>query len=229
MFEIAPLSGVGSVDLGLGLAAALAAGLAGSLHCAAMCGPLAAVAHRARGGWHGAAAWHGGRLLAYAGVGAMLGSFGGGLARTLSADAHRVLPWVMVLGLVLSAFELGRGAVVPVVGSLLTRVTRIGARLGPWARGGLLGLATPLLPCGLLWGVFLAAAGAGTAVSGAALMLLFGAGSTPSLAAVQLGADWVGRYPRAQWWLRRAVPLVAAAVIVVRTLTIDPHLGGTCH
>jgi sulfite exporter TauE/SafE len=130
-----------------------------------------------------------------------------------------VLPWVMALGFVVSAFDLGSrlpplAALAPWAG----RLARAGSSAGPVGRALALGAATPLLPCGLLWGMFLVAIGAGTPSGGALVMALFALGGTPGLATVQAGAAWTGRWPRAERFLRVAVPLVAAAALVWRAL-----------
>lgn len=215
-----------------GAGAAFAAGLAGSLHCALMCGPLAAAArpHGTRAG--GAlAAWHAGRLAAYAVVGAGLGLGGRGLATTLAGRVQPLLPWLMAAGLAASAFELGRRLpALPAITAVGGAVARLGARLGPIGRALALGAATPLLPCGLLWGIFLAAVGAGTPLGGGAVLVAFGAGSTPGLAVVQAGAAWSGRRPRLERFLRRGVPLLAAAALVWRALAVPAAgAGPACH
>jgi len=215
-----------------GIVAAMAAGLAGSLHCALMCGPLAAAArpHAAPAG-RPLAAWHLGRLIAYALVGAALGLAGRGIASALASRVQPVLPWVMAVGLAASAFELGRRLpAVPALSAVARRIAGLGARLGATGRAAALGAATPLLPCGLLWGMFLAAVGAGTALGGSLVMVTFGVGSTPGLAAVQAGAAWSGRHPRVEVVLRRAIPLAAAALLVWRALMV-PGAGAApaCH
>lgn len=197
-----------------------------------MCGPLAAAARPHAGPRGGAlAAWHAGRLGAYAAVGAALGLGGRGLATTLAGRVQPLLPWLMAAGLAASAFELGRRLpAVPAITALGGAVARLGSRLGPVGRALALGAATPLLPCGLLWGIFLAAVGAGTPFGGAAVLVAFGTGSTPGLAVVQAGAAWSGRHPRLEQLLRRGVPLIAAAALVWRALAV-PAAGGppACH
>lgn len=225
MNEAAPL-------LWAGVVGALAAGLAGSLHCALMCGPLAAAARP-----HGApagrplVAWHLGRTAAYAAVGAALGLAGQGIASALAERVQPVLPWLMAAGLAASAFELGRRLPsVPALSAVARRIAGLGARLGATGRAFALGAATPLLPCGLLWGIFLAAVGAGTPLGGSLVMVGFGVGSTPGLAAVQAGTAWSGRYPRVETVLRRAIPLLAAALLVWRALMVPAaHGAPACH
>lgn len=215
-----------------GTGAALATGLAGSLHCALMCGPLAAAARPASTPCSPAlASWHAGRLAAYALVGAGLGAAGQGLATALAARVQPYLPWVMAVGLAASAFEIGRRLPsLPALTAAARAVARLGARLGPVPRALALGAATPLLPCGLLWGIFLTAVGAGTPAAGAGVMVAFGVGSTPGLAAIQAGAAWSGRHPRTERVLRRAIPLAAAALLVWRALAL-PEAGAApaCH
>lgn len=224
MFESAPL-------LWAGGAAALAAGLTGSLHCALMCGPLACAPLPAAGADRRRAAlgWHAGRLAAYLAVGAALGLAGGGLVRALALRVQPLLPWVMAAGLAATAFELGRRLpALPGLAGLGRGLARLGARTTPVGRAFALGAATPLLPCGLLYGLFLAAVGAGSAAGGALVMGLFGIGSLPGLTAAQAGTAWSGRFPRVEAVLRRAVPLVAAGVLVWRALAV-PAAGAAPH
>ncbi len=173
------------------------------------------------------AAWHTGRVAAYTLVGAALGLAGLGVATALAARVQPVLPWLMALGFVVSAFDLGSrlpplSALAPWAG----RLARAGAAAGPVGRAFALGAATPLLPCGLLWGMFLVAVGAGSPAGGALVMGLFALGGVPGLATVQLGAAWTGRWPRAERFLRVAVPLVAAAALVWRALMAGGGDGG---
>lgn len=227
MFDNAPL-------LWAGGGAALAAGLAGSLHCALMCGPLACAPLGAAAGGRRrtATAWHAGRLAAYLAVGAALGLAGAGLARTLAERVQPLLPWVMAIGLAATALELPRRLpALPGLAAAGRQIARWGARTTPSGRAFALGAATPLLPCGLLYGLFLAAVGAGSAAGGALVLGLFGVGSLPGLAAAQAGTAWTGRFPRAELVLRRAVPLVAAGVLVWRAL-MAPAAGAAappCH
>lgn len=218
-----------------GAAAALVLGATGSGHCALMCGPLACAAGATSSGrqrLHAATAWHLGRLSSYALTGAILGAVGHGLTQHSTTEAVRgALPWILAAGLVASALELGRRVpVLPWLGRATRAVGRLAARLSPSGRGLALGGITPLLPCGLLYGLFLAAAAAGSSRGGALLMGAFALGATPALVAVQGGSNALRRWPRAALVLRRSVPLLAAAVIVWRALHAGPPTGApTCH
>lgn len=203
--------------------AALITGATGSLHCALMCGPLACAGGTSRAGVIG---WQLGRISSYVLVGAALGAIGRGVSVLLVSEAQRVMPWVMAAGLILTAFDLTR-RVPPIPG--LKRVTsffaaRATSQQSPGARGFLFGVLTPLLPCGLLYGLFLAAIATGDALEGAGLLGAFGLGALPALLAVQLGASRLSLSPRVSFVVRRLVPVAAAAVLIVRALLVRPEV-----
>lgn len=201
----------------LGIAGAFVAGVTGSVHCALMCGPLACVPVSRQREVQPALAWQLGRLTAYALVGFVLGALGRTALLLVRADVTPVLPWLMAAGLVLTAFDVGRKLpAIPGVARLSRLLTRAGLRTPPLARAALLGAATPFLPCGLLYGMFLSALAAGTPTRGALVLGAFALGSAPALAAVQLGA---GRFTVPPL-LRRAVLLGAAGLLIFRALSV---------
>lgn len=197
-------------------AAAVLAGLAASPHCALMCGPLASAGSpllRARVGWHL------GRGAAYASVGALLGAIGHKATDLLGNAAWRALPWVLAAGLVASALELGRRLPpLPFLEAAFQRGAALGENLSPSTRAAAMGALTPFLPCGVIYGIFLAASAAGDALGGLLVMLAFAVGATPLLVAAQAPVHWGRRLGPVAPVLRRAVPLVAAAVVVWRAL-----------
>jgi sulfite exporter TauE/SafE len=214
-----------------GAAGALMVGVTGSVHCLLMCGPLACAslptvqsAHRTRA----MGAYQLGRVLAYAGMGALLGALGGGVTRALAVSTRPYLPWLMAAALVASALELGkRLRPLPGLSRLASGLARLSAKFSPVGRAGAMGALTPLLPCGLLYGVYMAALAAGSPGNGALVMGAFALGGLPALLGAQLqSALWKKGPP----WLtglvlRRGVPLVAAGVLVVRAL----QTPGRCH
>lgn len=208
-----------------GVGSSFVAGLTGSLHCGLMCGPLACAGAQAGKSRLGAVAWHVGRIGAYAGVGAVLGALGGSVASALSVSAQRVLPFVMAVGLVATALDLGKHLrPLPGVGAISRVLARLGARLGPLGRALALGAATPFLPCGLLYGLFLAALATSSALGGALVLAAFSLGGAPALAAAQVGHGTLrARWPQLEPIVRRVVPLTAAAILIVRALqATDP-------
>jgi sulfite exporter TauE/SafE len=221
-----------SVVVGAAAAASFLTGLGGSGHCALMCGPLACVGlpGDARARRRAALGWQAARLVAYAALGASLGLVGHAGLSLARTPVARALPWILVAGLVLSAAEVGRRLpALPGLGRIPAGLARRGARLSPASRAALRGAATPFLPCGLLYGALVVAIGTGSAAAGALVMFAFGLGALPALALVQLGAPRLAAHPAVGRAVRRAVPLLAAAVVAWRALSARGAGPPHCH
>lgn len=214
---------------------ALATGALGSAHCAAMCGPLA-VAGCTRGqrvAGSDALGYFGGRVVAYATVGAVVGHLG--------RHALCILPMGVLEGIAIAAVALAaayRGVTLlrgkgTGEGLVALRRKRAGggiwALLGElWPRRGLgLGLATGVMPCGLLLPAWALAAGTASALSGAAVMAVFSLATLPGLlvplAGRRLLQRIVDRLPRRAFGLAWCA---LAAWIAVRPLLVAT---GACH
>lgn len=213
-----------------GAAGALMVGITGSVHCLLMCGPLACATLPGLDGStrvRAIAGYQGGRLLAYALVGGALGALGGGVALALSVSTRPYLPWVMAAALVASALELGKKLrPLPGIAHVSRCVGRVSARFSPPLRASALGAITPLLPCGLLYGVLAAALASGSFLDGALITFAFAAGALPALLAAQVQSGlWRSRKPIVSFVFQRAVPLAAAAVLVYRAVNTKLN----CH
>ncbi|HWA74017.1 MAG TPA: sulfite exporter TauE/SafE family protein [Polyangiaceae bacterium] len=212
------------------------ASLAGSAHCAAMCGGFVAAYASGEGEAPGRRAlshvsYNAGRLLTYTALGAAAGTLGraldlagraAGLADAAGIVAGGLLLFWGVLGLV------PRPALIRLrtkpqlgftrwVGSLFARFVQQPALL----RAGLLGLSTTLLPCGWLYAFVALAAASGGALNGALVMSAFWAGSVPMM----LGMGWSlsGVVRR----LHSRLPRLRSALILavgVLTLLVRFHL-----
>lgn len=207
--------------------AAFFTGVSGSVHCAAMCGPLACapLPRESHGRARAIAGWQGGRLAGYAAAGAVFGAAGGAVLERFPL-LQRAAPWLVVLGLVLTGLEVfGKLGALPGLRAVTSAAMRASARLSPGLRAGAFGALTPLLPCGLLYGVFLSAAGAGGALEGAALMAAFALGAVLPLALVQGFGSRLTVSPK---W-RTAVLLVAAGVLAWRAWHADAASPPPCH
>jgi len=210
------------------LALAFGAGLLGGAHCVGMCGGFVLVAGTAgRRGW----LFHVGRLLGYAALGAAAGLFGRTLDLGGAALGLHRLRFLAAAALLL-LFGLGFLGVVPrrwlepragAVGRLLAAVRGRGGRFG-WL---LLGLPIGLLPCGLLYPMYALAAGTGSAVRGAGLLLAFGLGTVPLLGSVPVVLERLG-IPARQRLLRGVgvVMLVLAVWTGWRGFTARPRAAG---
>jgi uncharacterized protein len=196
------------VNLALVLSALLM-GLAGSVHCVAMCGAASAGAVRACGTQRAQSAWlsfHLGRVLGYALAGAVAASSVSALAwlgqwspafRPLWTMAH-----LLALGLGLWLLWTGRQP------AWLERLGRDGNRLasvqstdaGGWQRirgpvkAGTIGALWFAWPCGLLQSALMVAALANGPLAGAAVMVVFALASSLALgAAPLLWLRWSGQ------------------------------------
>jgi sulfite exporter TauE/SafE len=206
------------------LVAVLLASLFGSLHCAGMCGALVAFAvgsteaqsNISRAVLH--AAYHGGRLVTYALVGAVCGLLGAALDLGGSMiGLHRiaaVLAGVMMIavGVVAVVRYLGMRVPHPPVPEFLKRFITVGQRaavgLRPLPRALTIGLLTAFLPCGWLYAFAIIAAGTGSALFGAMVMIAFWMGTVPVLVSLGVGVQAL------TGTLGRRIPLVTAIVIV---------------
>jgi sulfite exporter TauE/SafE len=211
------------------LSAAFLAGLAGGVHCAAMCGPLVGIACSARSGrgegrWLGRAlGYNAGRIATYAGAGAITGAIGaGGLALRGDPVTQQALLAVMSASLLLLA------AYVAGFKPLVRGIEAAGAvawrRIEPYSRRFLpattparafgLGLVFGWLPCGMVYVMLIAALASADPLHGAAVMIAFGLGTLPNLLAIwawfRYAAGWAkGRMAR---WL------VAGVIAAVGTI-----------
>jgi sulfite exporter TauE/SafE len=166
---------------------------------------------------HGA--YNGGRLVAYAVLGAAVGALGAALdvageLAGMQRVAAIVAGVVMVAWGAIALLRIGGMRVLVhrassgVAGRWLRRGMAAIGRRPPLVRATLVGLLTGLLPCGWLWAFLVTAAGTGHPVTGAAVMVAFWIGTVPALVAIGLGFQLVGAP------LRRHVPAVTAILVV---------------
>ena len=207
----------------ISLGTALALGASSSVHCAAMCGPLAAVGTTVQGriDKSRASSYLLGRLAGYSFLGG-LGGFAatpftagqtGDVVRLGLAIVVAVLLVYRALSLVRPAaserlLRLGRG---PSSSGFFRTLVRFVPRYG-WG----LGLATALFPCGALWAGLFAAASSGSAALGAGMMALFAIASAPLLMLPTIAATTMGHHLRSLWMRRLgAMVLIGAAAFVL--------------
>jgi sulfite exporter TauE/SafE len=193
----------------LTIPAALAAGFAGSAHCAAMCGGIAAAAgasFRAGGGlpMAQALAFNAARLAGYALLGALLaglfGAIGAGLPLRDIAWGGRLFAVAIMVALALRLLTghdlLGLERVGGVFWRRLKPAFTSALRLPAPLRCAAMGLLWGFLPCGLVYSVLLMAAATGAPLTAAATMVVFGIGTLPPLLGLTLGAASLGELLR---------------------------------
>ncbi|MFM8338160.1 MAG: sulfite exporter TauE/SafE family protein [Opitutaceae bacterium] len=201
-------------------AAALVAGLVTSLHCAGMCGPLACGLMPVRGervdGGTVATVYHLSRLAGYTALGALAGGLGRLPFSFVPGPVLRWLPWLGVLLFLGLALRWDRHLPKPALLARLSwRLRPAGAGRSPLAGAALLGLFTPLLPCGPLYFLVALALLAGSALRGAEFMLAFGLGTVPLLWLAQAQFQRVRRRLPYVWLDRTRVALALVAAVTI--------------
>lgn len=215
--------------------------LLGSAHCVGMCGGFAAyTCSHGTNAIRSSAAYHTGRLTTYLGLGALAG------AASQSIDSVGRLTGIgrasaLIVGVCFVIWGV-RGVVSGSLGTFLPKSLHqrlstalsqsVRARLAAhknlrsWTtRSYLVGALSTLLPCGWLYGFVGMAAGSGSALRGAALMLAFWLGSVPALAALSFTVRSATvpisrKYPRLV-----ASSLVAAGLFAIAIHTSPNMLG----
>jgi len=196
--------------------AALMAGLITSLHCAGMCGPLACTVMPAGpGGTETATAYHVARLGAYTVLGALAGGLGQAPLVLLGPVVTHWLPWTLVLLFLALSLRADRWLRLPLSGQAWLRVSGRARRLPRPAAAALLGLATPLLPCGPLYLLLALALLSGSALRGAEFMLTFGLGTVPLLWLFQSQYHVLRRRLSPVWMARVQMALALTTALVI--------------
>jgi len=184
---------------------ALTLGLVGSLHCVGMCGPLA-IGICCRGQQTGVeqfkttVLYNVGRIITYAVLGVFFGLFSQliyltSLQKTLSI----ALGVILVLSFIFS-FNIDHwiskskagSFVYEKVNGLISRILQKSQRYNPFY----LGLASGLLPCGLVYLALAGALSSGSSMDGMLFMLAFGLGTIPALMALSYSASLLKKKKR---------------------------------
>lgn len=203
------------------LLTALLAGLLGGVHCVGMCGGIvAAFSFRADGStppFRLHLAYNLGRVTSYTFFGALAGALGASLKLASFLPVQHLLYGLaqvvmILLGLYLAGFNRWVLVFERAGGTLWRRVRPLFQKLLPvrsMPQALLAGMAWGWLPCGLVYSILVSALAAGSAPSGAALMLAFGLGTLPNLLGMGLFARQMQPFMQRPWVRRSAGMLVA--------------------
>lgn len=218
---------------------ALIAGLITSVHCVAMCGPLACIfaPNKAKDASPQLVltCYHLAKLVAYAIVGTLAGALGSVVIRSVSSSWLNLLPWILVVFFLVVAFRLDRFLPKPIYfGGLYKKVTVRFSRLQKPLAATVIGLASPLLPCGPLYMIFGLALFSGSALKGAEFAIGFGLGTLPLLwlAQSQFMRVQLKTTPMMLLRIQRSLALIAALLVAWRlrtTLGIEGAEDWVCH
>lgn len=207
------------------LLAGLFLGLAGSLHCVGMCGPIVV------GLQLGRLTYHIGRVITYMLLGLASGLGAGLVALSATERTVSIVAGIlMILSAVVQIFL--HRSIIP--GALLMKITQpvrlamqraVGKHSEAASFG--MGLLNGLLPCGLVLSAVLGAASVVDPIRGAVFMGLFGVGTIPAMWLL----SWSGRKLSERFTksLRIILPSLALAVgciLVVRGMGLGiPYLS----
>jgi len=218
---------------------AIALGVLGSLHCAAMCGPLQLALPMPPGGLGriiaGRVIYQLSRVVTYC----LLGVLAGFVGRSLFVAGFQ--RWLSItLGvLILLGFLISKKVA---VSAPVTRlVMRLKAAMSTQLQRrsfralSLLGLLNGLLPCGLVYVALAGAVAQGTMLHAIGYMAAFGLGTSPMLLAISLSGKMFPVSVRTQF--RRAIPVgvfLLAGLLILRGMSlgipyVSPDLAtGVC-
>lgn len=192
----------------------LALGLAGSLHCIGMCGPIALTLPTGKGHWFhkvfGGLMYNIGRTLTYAIMGAFFGLIGigfavGGFQMYLSI----AMGTVMILTVLVPLMFGGSFNSVKLGGKIFGLFKGIFGELlhsGSVPALFIIGVLNGLLPCGLVYVAIAGAVGTGSSLSSALFMTAFGLGTIPLMLAVSMAGNFMGLALKRK--LNRIVPFI---------------------
>jgi len=213
---------------------AIALGLLGSLHCAAMCGPLMLALPVPPGGpgrfIAGRVLYQIGRVTTYCLLGVVAGLIGksillAGFQRTLSI----ALGAAILLGFLISKKVAVSAPAVKLVTRLKSAMSRQLQRRDFRALA-LLGMLNGLLPCGLVYVALAGAISQGAMLKGILYMALFGLGTTPTMLGIGLSGKM---FPLAfRLRLRSAIPVgvcLVASLLILRGMALGiPYVSPAC-
>lgn len=230
------------------IGSAFVMGLAGSLHCIGMCGPLALslpVSHnnelsRIAGGL----IYNGGRVLSYTIMGIVFGSVGNLIIATMWQSSLSVTLGVIILLYLVIPKRYLHFYATPVLGKPFLLLRQYISKLfqsGKQQSVFFIGALNGFLPCGLIYLALSSSMIAASPLNGGLFMLSFGSGTVPMMFATILMGNYLNQSFRRK--LHKAVPVllfVMAALLILRGMNLGipfispgfgklPHNAIECH
>ena len=196
-------------------------GLVGSLHCIGMCGPIAIALPVPNSSnlsfLTGRILYNIGRVVTYSLLGAILGLIGSKLALVGPQQVVSIILGVLVIAAVLLPQRyknyFAQHSMVQKLAHPLKSNIGILFKKGTFVAMFLIGILNGFLPCGLVYVALAGAIASGDAISGAAVMILFGLGTVPSMFAASVFGKFINIGIRIK--IRKAVPVLAILLGVI--------------
>lgn len=222
--------------------AAFFIGFFGSLHCIGMCGPIAIALPvpkssppDGRAGnisfITGRLLYNLGRVVTYSFLGALFGLLGDRIALTGTQQIVSIaLGVIIIIAVLLPQKNKNYFAQHPITQRLAQPLkANIGVlfKKGTFSAMFLIGILNGFLPCGLVYVAIAGAIASGDAISGAAVMMLFGFGTVPAMFAATVFGKFINIGLRTK--LRKATPylaIVLAVIFILRGMNLGiPYLS----
>lgn len=164
------------------------------------------------------------RVLSFTVMGALAGGIGLGLLKFVQFPVVKFFPWVLVVFFLI--FGLGLDQLIPKAPFAKKMFARLSEHIVELPRNFaaiLLGLATPLLPCGPLYMILWVALLSGSPLFGAEIAFGFALGTLPLmfLAGTQFKRLKQFFKPKTLYLIQRSIALAAAFLITWRLLASD--------
>jgi sulfite exporter TauE/SafE len=214
---------------------AFAIGLFGSLHCIGMCGPIAIalpVPNTSNVSFlAGRLLYNIGRVLTYSFLGAIFGLLGSRFVVAGFQQGISIILGVIILIVVLMPsrykVKVTQHPIILKISSPLKESIGILFKKGTFSSMFLIGILNGFLPCGLVYVALAGAIASGDAVSGAAVMVLFGMGTIPAMFAATVFGKFINLGLRRK--LNKLIPyfaIVLAIIFILRGMALGiPYLS----
>ncbi len=215
--------------------AAFFVGLVGSLHCIGMCGPIAVALPVPDSSnlsfFTGRILYNLGRVVTYSFLGAVFGLLGGRIALAGAQQVVSIVLGVVIIIAVLlpqkyKNFFAQHPAIQKLAQPLKSNIGML-FKKGTFSAMFLIGILNGFLPCGLVYVALAGAIASGDAISGAAVMILFGLGTVPAMFAASVFGKFINIGIRTK--IRKAVPVLAiilGVIFILRGMNLGiPYLS----
>lgn len=210
-------------------------GFFGSLHCIGMCGPIAIALPVPKSSnisfITGRLLYNLGRVVTYSFLGALLGLLGGRIALTGAQQIVSIALGVIIIIAVLLPQKyknyFAQHKFTQKLAQPLKENIGVLFKKGTFSAMFLIGILNGFLPCGLVYVALAGAIASGDAISGVAVMMLFGFGTVPAMFAATVFGKFINIGLRTK--LRKATPYLAiilAVIFILRGLNLGiPYLS----
>jgi uncharacterized protein len=214
---------------------AFAIGLFGSLHCIGMCGPIAIalpVPNTSNASFlTGRLLYNIGRVLTYSFLGAIFGLLGSRFVVAGFQQGISIILGIIILIVVLMPsrykVKVTQHPIILKISSPLKESIGVLFKKGTFSSMFLIGILNGFLPCGLVYVALAGAIASGDAVSGAAVMVLFGLGTIPAMFAATVFGKFINLGLRRK--LNKLIPyfaIVLAIIFILRGMALGiPYLS----